>query len=113
MYEFQDESSHPTIREAKILLNLAKYNHPNIIMAYDDYFIFGKMNSKIHCLILELFEEGNLKVKIDTGIVLGLHSEESAFFFFEQILKAVDFLHSRGIFHLDIKVKFNFNIKLF
>ena len=65
------------------------------------------------CLILELFEEGNLKVKIDTGIVLGLHSEESAFFFFEQILKAVDFLHSRGIFHLDIKVKFNFNIKLF
>ncbi|MBK7105396.1 MAG: serine/threonine protein kinase [Ignavibacteriae bacterium] len=92
-------------REAKIL---AQLEHPNIIKVFD----FG-MFEKHFYISFEFFESKNLR-QVLNSIKL---SEENKKNIFLQIVKALDFAHSKNVIHRDIKpenilVNENYEVKL-
>ncbi len=79
------------LREAETAANL---NHSNIVHIYD----VGKYND-LNYIVMEYLEGGNLKQKLKKGEI----DEEKALWIIEEISKALDYAHSKGIIHRDIK----------
>lgn len=74
---------------------LSMLHHPNIIELIEIF------EFKTHlCLVLELADEGLL---LDHVRRLSHYSEQTASHFTRQILKAVQFMHSRHVMHRDLK----------
>lgn len=103
--------------EAKILSTIS---HPHIIrlLKYDPKGVVREPKSKVKYtapyIALELCENGDLCELI---MEVGRFDEQTARFYFWQLLNAVDFLHKRNIVHRDIKLENllidrNLNLKL-
>ena len=73
---------------------LSSLNHPNIIRIHDAIALGG-----IHCTIMDYYPEGSLADKLGHGPMNLLEVGSIV----EQIAGAVDFAHSKGIIHQDIK----------
>ncbi len=84
------------IKSIETEINLLKcLDHPNIVK-YKDF-----IRTKTHInIILEYVENGSLQQVINQTGSLGEHL---VFFFVKQILEGLDYLHSQGIIHRDIK----------
>lgn len=72
-------------------------NHPNIIKLYE----VMATKKKIY-FVIEYAKGGELFQKIAKG---GRVKEESAHKYFRQLIDAIDFCHSRGIYHRDLKLE--------
>ncbi|KAJ3684199.1 hypothetical protein LUZ61_013363 [Rhynchospora tenuis] len=72
-------------------------NHPNIIKLYE----VMATKKKIY-FVMEYAKGGELFQKIAKG---GRVKEEIAHKYFRQLIDAVDFCHSRGIYHRDLKLE--------
>ncbi|KAJ1688818.1 hypothetical protein LUZ63_012973 [Rhynchospora breviuscula] len=72
-------------------------NHPNIIKLYE----VMATKKKIY-FVMEYAKGGELFQKIAKG---GRVKEEIAHRYFRQLIDAVDFCHSRGIYHRDLKLE--------
>lgn len=81
-------------KEIDILIAL---RHPNIVNM-KEYF---EENNKVY-LIMELLEGGEL---LDAVIDKGHYSEEDARTCFVQLINAIQYLHSKGIVHRDLKLE--------
>ena len=91
---FQNETdAQRTFREVVILLNLK--NHENIIKIID---VIKAENKKDIYLVFE-FMQSDVHSVIKSGILKSEHKQ----FIIYQILKAIKYLHSGGIFHRDLK----------
>jgi serine/threonine protein kinase len=71
-------------------------SHESIVSLYDVFFHRGET-----ILILEYAAEKDLHLYLDCE---GAFEEEKACHIIYQLMKAVEFLHSKQILHLDIKV---------
>uniref|UniRef100_A0A7C9A2F7 non-specific serine/threonine protein kinase n=1 Tax=Opuntia streptacantha TaxID=393608 RepID=A0A7C9A2F7_OPUST len=71
--------------------------HPNIVELYE----VMATKSKIY-LAMELVRGGELFAKVKKG---GRLDEDLARFYFSQLISAVDFCHSRGVYHRDLKLE--------
>jgi len=74
---------------------MKKVDHPNILKLFDVY-----EDEDYFFLVLELVEGSELFDKI---VDLGNYSEKDAANIVNQIVRAVDYLHSHGIVHRDLK----------
>ena len=74
---------------------IAVLSHPNIVKVYDVCF-----TDKIQCIVMEYIDGITLKEYIDQQHVLGW---KEAVYFTEQILRALQHAHRKGIVHRDIK----------
>ena len=70
-------------------------SHPNIVKVYDVNF-----SDTVQCIVMELIDGITLKEYIERQGQLGWRD---AVFFTEQVLKALQHAHDRGIVHRDIK----------
>lgn len=75
----------------KEALNIAEFNHPNIIRIYD---VFEENDTAYY--VMEYIESGTLSD-------LGKISEEKALRYIRQVADALSYIHERSINHLDIK----------
>eukprot|EP01016_Furgasonia_blochmanni_P034583 TRINITY_DN3755_c0_g1_i11.p1 TRINITY_DN3755_c0_g1~~TRINITY_DN3755_c0_g1_i11.p1 ORF type:complete len:632 (+),score=113.56 TRINITY_DN3755_c0_g1_i11:321-2216(+) len=81
------------INEIKIMRMI---NHENIIKLYQVY----ETKDSIY-LVMELLTGGNLLERMDSA---GLPSEKELLLIIYQLLKALTYLHSKGIMHRDLKL---------
>lgn len=90
-FQMRDADVRQMHREETVLSRL---DHPNIVRIYDTATIEG-----FHCTIMELFPDGSLADKLRIGALpLSLTGAVA-----EQIAAALDYAHSKGIIHLDVK----------
>ena len=83
-------------REASIMSRL---NHPHVVALYEvcsskDFF----------CLALEFFPGGNLCDLVQDNPNGKLEKEQSRIYF-KQLVEGMDYIHSKGIIHRDIKLE--------
>lgn len=76
---------------------LSSFNHPNILKYYDFFPIQCEKNE--YFSIITDYYEGNLAAYIQNGKIQFLNLKKILY----KIAKAVGYLHSKGIAHLDIK----------
>ncbi|XP_033103585.1 testis-specific serine/threonine-protein kinase 1-like [Anneissia japonica] len=74
---------------------LKKLNHPNITKLLDIIYCRDRI-----CLVMELARRGDLLRYIQKRVYI---KEQQAKIIFRQILLAVQYLHTNGIFHRDLK----------
>lgn len=79
-------------REVKILRNLT--GGPNIIALLD---VVQDRTGRYHSLIMEYVEN------VEWKVILTVFTEVDIKYYIFQLLKALDFVHSRGIMHRDVK----------
>lgn len=80
------------LKEARLVASL---NHPGIITIYD----FGVLKDKRLYLSMEYIEGGDLDAKLAAEVI----TEEQALAILKQLVKALQFVHGKGIIHRDIK----------
>ena len=90
--------------EAKVMSQL---DHPNIIKLYEfgESGVFEKSNRKqitVSYLVLELITGGEL---FEYVALTGRFSDRLARHYFKQLIEALDFMHSKGFAHRDIKAE--------
>ncbi len=90
-FQMTDEDIRQMHREETAL---SKLNHPNIVRIHDAISFGG-----FHCTIMEYFPDGSLADKLRGGSI-SLFETGSII---EQIAGAIDFAHSKGVVHQDIK----------
>lgn len=98
---------------------LEKFDHPNILKAYghSESSIAIKPNGKeieVMYLALEYAENGEL---FDYIAETGVFNEKVARFYFHQLISALEYMHTRGYYHRDVKpenilLDSSFNLKL-
>ncbi|XP_057867023.2 CBL-interacting serine/threonine-protein kinase 15-like [Cryptomeria japonica] len=81
----------------KEISNMRSLRHPNIVQLYE----VMATKTKIY-LIMEYVSGGDFFAKLE-GV--GSFGEEEARKYFQQLISAVDFCHSRGVFHRDLKLE--------
>jgi len=84
------------LNEIKILKSL---DHPNIIKIYEFF-----KDEKFYYIISEFCEEGDLLTQLEAQ-KNGVFSEKLACNIMKQILSSVAYLHSKKIFHGDLKLE--------
>jgi BR serine/threonine kinase len=90
----------PKSADSKIQTEIALQsilNHPNVLRLFSSF----ETQTQV-CLLLELAERGEL---FDLLISRRFFGEEEALTFFRQIVYGVEYLHSLGICHRDIKTE--------
>lgn len=80
------------LTEAKVMVNL---NHKNIRQVYD----YGDINGR-PCIIMEYLDGEDLKYKLKQGHTF---SDEELINWWNQLVDALAYTHSKGIVHRDIK----------
>lgn len=78
------------IHEAKVV---AKLNHPNIVSVYD-----VGISGKFHYMAMEYLPGGDLSERIAQGL-----SQEKAISITKALASALDYAHSKGYLHRDVK----------
>lgn len=97
------------LRIARELQFLREVRHPHIIQLYETY----ETKTEI-CLIMEYASRGDL---LNHLLSQGKLKESEACRLYQQLLSALDYLHSKGVAHRDIKLEnilldCKFNVKL-
>lgn len=92
------------INEAKIMSQL---EHPNLVKLYDfnDKGVLAKPAGKatpVLYLVFDLITGGEL---FDYVAVSGRFSDKMARYFFKQLIEALEYMHSKGFAHRDIKAE--------
>ena len=73
---------------------MKKADHPFIVEYIDEFFITNKL-----CIVTKLASGGDLEKYMRNKIF----SEDESMSYFAMILLGLDFLHSKNIFHRDLK----------
>jgi calcium-dependent protein kinase len=89
--QYQDDDQ-KFLKEIEILINC---EHPNIIKIFEYY-----SDNYNYYLVTEYISGGEL---YETIITWKLFDEEKAYYIMSQVLSAVNYLHSKGIVHRDVK----------
>jgi predicted Ser/Thr protein kinase len=77
----------------------AQLNHPNIVTIYD----VGE-DAGVHYIAMEYLEGGSLGDRLDQAAAQGwTYDQQEALSVVEQVGKALDYAHTRGVIHRDIK----------
>jgi len=84
---------------------MAELHHPNIVNLLEhskDAFVEKEDGTKVPviCIALELATGGEL---FDYVALTGRFDEQTARFYFRQLLDGLDYVHQRGITHRDLK----------
>ena len=90
--------------KTELILNeiniLRSFNHPNIIKLYDVFEIKNDFNDEYYVLIMEYCSNGDL---FDYATQIGFKDENEKKKIMFSFLKAIEYIHSNGISHGDIK----------
>eukprot|EP01017_Pseudomicrothorax_dubius_P014052 TRINITY_DN1645_c0_g2_i3.p1 TRINITY_DN1645_c0_g2~~TRINITY_DN1645_c0_g2_i3.p1 ORF type:complete len:476 (+),score=63.62 TRINITY_DN1645_c0_g2_i3:251-1678(+) len=81
----------------KEFINLKRLDHENIVKVYELYY---NTHTHVMNLVMELADGKELFEMISE---LGKYTEKMASQIFAQILRAIEYLHSRGVCHRDLK----------
>ncbi|EGR32644.1 protein kinase domain protein, partial [Ichthyophthirius multifiliis] len=82
----------------KEFLNLKKLDHQNIVKMYELY--IDKTNGCIYT-VMELIKGQEI---FETIRKSGYYSEKTAKIIFQQIIEAIQYMHSKSICHRDLKL---------
>jgi serine/threonine protein kinase len=93
----QKHMAHPSL--VKTLYVTAR-NEPAEVLVYAT-----ERKFKIHCIVQELCEGGDLYSYLMAGSSGKPFSEPIACYFFSQLMQGVAVLHSRALYHMDIKIE--------
>ena len=110
-----EEEAANEMRRLRTILNMQKHlAHPSLVKTL---YVTGKNEPadvlvyatdrkfKIHCIVQELCEGGDLYSYLMTGSSGKPFSEPIARYFFSQLMEGVAVLHGRALYHMDIKIE--------
>lgn len=111
--KYMDRTLNPKVLQTCVDLVLSEVkvmealNHPNIVRLHDfsDKGVIEKSNGKtipVLYLALDLITGGEL---FDYVAVSGSFSDKVARFYFKQLIDAIEFMHTKGFAHRDIKAE--------
>jgi serine/threonine-protein kinase len=94
-----DQDSDLTERFRREARTIAQLRHPNIVQVHD----FGAYEGG-HYLVMEYVEGSDLRAEMDRRLQAGRpFSPEEILTLLEQVASALDYAHSQGIIHRDVK----------
>mgnify|MGYP003576113764 CR=1 FL=1 len=93
--------------EAEIQAGITQGDHPNLLKQVNyfpnvEYTKKDGTTKRVYALVSEFAEEGDLYDYLETH---GPLSEGTSRYYFEQLINAIEYLHNRGIAHMNLRLE--------
>jgi len=82
---------------------MTKYTHPNIVRCYESVPASTKIFKGCSYIIMEYCPYGDFVELVEQGLISD--DEKMVRTFFRQLIEGIAYLHSEGIYHLDLKLE--------